>query len=336
MFSRLPAVALLALLPLCACPKKPSPAPVADAGTAVAALTFDAGTPADDDGGVRFVAIGDTGKGNDNQRRAGEQVAKLCQAHGCDFVVLLGDNFYPTGVSSTQDPQWQTTFVEPYKHVDVPFYAVLGNHDCGGNGTGNELEKGQFEVDYSKVNPKWRMPAPHYKFAVRDVDFFVADTNRSMYSLDEQARTDFEAWLPASKASWRIVFGHHPLKSNGRHGNAGSYDGVGVVPIANGEGVKKFVEDEVCGRADVYLCGHDHDLEWLEPTCTRPDSKVNTELLVSGAGSAVTPFGKTMANADRWRAETIGFAYIIIRGNTFTGTYYDADGNVLFTRTLTK
>jgi hypothetical protein len=43
-----------------------------------------------------------------------------------------------------------------------------------------------------------------------------------------------------------------------------------------------------------------------------------------------------MANADRWRAETIGFAYVIIRGNTFTGTYYDADGNVLFTRTLTK
>jgi tartrate-resistant acid phosphatase type 5 len=326
---------LTCLFVLGAC-ARPGRAPPFDAGPMV--VSFDAGTRADDDGGmvVRFVALGDTGKANADQHRAGATVAKLCAAHGCDFVVLLGDNFYPSGVSSTDDPQWQTAFVEPYRAVDAPFYAVLGNHDYGGNGTGNEIDKAQHEVDYSKVNPKWRLPAPHYRFSVRDVDFFVADTNRSMFGLDKQVRADFERWLQDSKATWRIAFGHHPLKSNGRHGNAGSYDGVALVPIANGAGVQRFVEDQVCGLADAYFAGHDHDLEWLQPTCTRPGSSLHTELLISGAGSAVTPFPTKMTNADHWRGEVIGFVYVILRERTFTGTYFDGDGNVLFTRSFTK
>jgi len=187
---------------------------------------------------VRFIAVGDTGKGSPLQAQVGEAMGARCRADGCDFVVLLGDNFYPTGVSSTSDPQWESAFVKPYASVDVPFYAVLGNHDCGGMGSGNELDKGAHQVAYSQVNPKWRMPATHYRFfAPPLVDFFVADTNRSMFAVDDLVRADFEAWLPASAAKWKIVFGHHPYRSNGRHGNAGSYDGVPLVPIANGAGV---------------------------------------------------------------------------------------------------
>lgn len=311
----------------------------ADAGQRAAVVALppvDAGSPHHDTI-VRFVAIGDTGKGNADQHTAGDSIGDLCASKGCDFVVLLGDNFYPTGVSSTNDPQWQTTFIEPYSKVNVPFYAVLGNHDYGGNGSGNEIDKGQHEVDYSAVNPKWRMPAPHYKFNVGPVDFFVADTNRSMYALDDRARADFEQWLPASTAPWKIVFGHHPLKSNGRHGNAGTYDGVpSVVPIASGGGVKSFLEDFVCGRADVYLCGHEHVLEWLAPTCTRPGSTINTELMISGGGSGVTGFVKEPPNEDHWRAAVVGYVYVVIENKTFTGTYYDLHGKELFTRSFTK
>ena len=48
---------------------------------------------------------------------------------GFGFVVLLGDNFYEDGVASVDDPQWQTKFEDPYANIDLPFYAVLGNHD---------------------------------------------------------------------------------------------------------------------------------------------------------------------------------------------------------------
>ncbi|MEW6434403.1 MAG: metallophosphoesterase, partial [Myxococcota bacterium] len=285
---------------------------------------------------VRFVALGDTGKGNAEQTQVGNAIGALCASQGCDFVVLLGDNFYPSGVSSTSDPQWQTAFVNPYQNVNAPFYAVLGNHDYGGNGAGWEINKADVEVAYSMVNPKWRMPATHYKWSLKGVDFFAADTNRSMFNLDNTVRSDFDTWLPASTATWKIVFGHHPLKSNGRHGNAGSYDGLPFVPIANGAGVKSFLEDRVCGRADVYLSGHDHNLQWLQPTCTRPGSSINTELIVSGGGASTTPFDTPARNPSYWQAESLGYVYVVIQGNTFTGTFYDGNGVQQYTRTLTK
>ncbi len=261
----------------------------------------------------------------------------LCKAQGCDFVVLLGDNFYPTGVASTSDPQWQTAFVLPYASVSVPFYAVLGNHDYGGMGTGNELEKGQYQVDYSKVNPKWRMPGTHYRFSEPPVvDFFVADTNRSMFAVDEVVRADFERWVPEATGSWKVVFGHHPYKSNGRHGNAGAYDGVPLVPIANGAGVKSFVEDEVCGRADVYLSGHEHIMEWVGPTCTRPGSSTNTELIISGAGANPTGFGPSARHEDRWRGEGLGFLYVVVSREAFIGTFYGPEGRPLYSHAVMK
>ncbi|GMU61999.1 MAG: hypothetical protein AMXMBFR34_37620 [Myxococcaceae bacterium] len=285
---------------------------------------------------VRFVALGDTGKGNTEQAQVGNAVGALCAAQGCDFVVLLGDNFYPTGVSGPTDAQWQTAFVQPYQNVNAPFYAVLGNHDYGGNGAGYDIQRADAEVAYSMVNPKWRMPATHYKWSLNGVDFFAADTNRSMFSLDSQVVTDFNAWLPASTATWKIAFGHHPLKSNGRHGNAGSYDGLPFVPIANGAGVKDFLEGSVCGRADVYLCGHDHNLQWLMPTCTRAGSTINTELMVSGGGASTTAFDTPARNPYYWQAQSTGFVYVVIQGNTFTGTYYNGSGVQQYTRTLTK
>jgi hypothetical protein len=294
--------------------------------------------PPTSDGGaaVRFVAVGDTGKGNAQQRQVGEAIARVCAASGCDFVVLLGDNFYPSGVSSTTDPQWETAFVQPYQHVEAPFYAVLGNHDYGGNGAGNELDKAQFEVAYSQVNPRWRMPATHYRFSVGPVDFFAADTNRSMYALDGQVRADFTRWLEASRAPWRVVFGHHPLLSNGRHGNAGSYDGVPYVPIASGASVKSFLEEQVCGKADLYLAGHEHLMEWLKPTCGSPGSARRTELVISGGGSSPTTFADRPPNEDHFRAEGLGFLYVVIEGDTLTGTFHDADAGVRFTRTVTR
>lgn len=287
---------------------------------------------------VRFIAVGDTGKGSPPQAQVGEAMGARCKAEGCDFVVLLGDNFYPTGVSSTSDPQWESAFVRPYASVEVPFYAVLGNHDYGGMGSGNELDKGAHQVAYSQVNPKWRMPATHYRFGAPPlVDFFVADTNRSVFAVDDLVRADFQAWLPASAAKWKVVFGHHPYRSNGRHGNAGSYDGVPLVPIANGAGVKSFVEAEVCGQADVYLAGHEHVMEWLAQTCTRPGSSLGTELIISGAGSSPTGFpAMALTNEDHWRGDGLGFLYVVISESTFTGTFYDADGQPRFSRSISK
>lgn len=300
------------------------------------AVTPDGGTgggmqsPPDAGTAVRFIAIGDTGKGNAGQNQVGQTIGTFCAANGCDFVVLLGDNFYPTGVGSTTDPQWETAFVQPYATVNAPFYAVLGNHDYGGNGSGTELAKGDNEVAYALVNPKWRMPAHDYTFNYGNTDFFVADTNRSMFSLDTQVRDDFAQWIPASTATWKVAFGHHPYLSNGEHGNAGNYDGLALVPVANGAGVKSFLDDRVCGKVDFYISGHDHSIQYLRGSC----GATPTQLIVSGGGAATTALP---GSQQVWySSDALGFVYVVIDGRTFTASFYDATGTLKYTRTTTK
>jgi tartrate-resistant acid phosphatase type 5 len=280
------------------------------------------------DHSVRFIAVGDTGKSNAAQRAVGTGMGRVCAQRGCDFVVLLGDNFYPSGVTSTTDPLWQTAFVEPYASVDVPFYAVLGNHDYGGNGAGVEFDLPAHQIAYGQVNPKWRMPATHYRWRLENVEFFVADTNRSFFGRDGDATRDFDLWLPASTGAWKVVFGHHPYLSNGPHGNAGAYDGASLVPFANGAGVKSFLEKSVCGKADVYLCGHDHSRQWLLSTCG------GTELIVSGGGANTTELPGSQPT--HYQSRTSGFLYVVIEGDAFTGTFYDAAGVANYSRTLAR
>jgi tartrate-resistant acid phosphatase type 5 len=292
-----------------------------------------------DAGVVRFVAIGDVGKGNGGQRAVGQALGTVCSQRGCDFVVLLGDNFYPSGVNSMTDTQWQTAFVQPYATVNAPFYAVLGNHDYGGEGAGFETERADVQVAYSTTNPKWRMPAGHYRFSQGHAEFFALDTNRSFWGPlrggDDLSRADISAWLASSTATWKIAVGHHPLMSNGPHGNAGHYDCrevlgtcVAAPLFTDGRHVKSFMESVVCGRADVYLSGHDHSLQWLKPTCN------GTQLFVSGAGASATSL--TTTNPVYFQTAEPGFLYVELAGRTFTGTFYSQNGTMLFTRTFTK
>ena len=155
-----------------------------------------------------------------------------------------------------------------------------------------------------------------------------------MFSVDDAVRTDFETWLPTSIAKWKIVLAHHPYLSNAPHGNAGSYDGLPFVPVANGAGVKSFIEDRVCGQADLYLTGHDHNLQWLEQTCSRPGSPLQTQLIISGGGAKTTRLvGKAPTH---YQSDGLGFVYVVIDGNTLTASFHDADGVQRYTRTITK
>lgn len=302
-----------------------------DAGPADAG--YDAGT-------VRFIAVGDTGHANRSQYAVGAAMGRVCASLGCDFVVLLGDNFYESGVSSTTDPLWQTAFVLPYASVNAPFYAVLGNHDYGGGGAGTEEARALNQLAYSQVNPKWRMPGLHYRWSQGPVDFFAADTNRSFNPLgtysQAQLQRDFGTWLPASTAPWKIVFGHHPYLSNGEHGNAGSYDPLCVggfcrptfAPI-NGIHVKEFMDSYVCGKADFYICGHDHSMQWPQGTCGG-----KTQFIVSGSGSS--PTSLPGVNATNYQSNELGFTYIVMTEHTFTASFYLTDGGVDYTRTVVK
>lgn len=278
---------------------------------------------------LRFVVMGDTGEGNDGQKSVAKAIADKCAKDGCDFVQLTGDNIYESGVSSTTDPQWTTKFETPYGGISLPFYAVLGNHDYGGNGTGNEFGKGQHEVDYTKVSMKWKMPATHWGRSQKGVDMFGLDTNLIMFSRDiDKQKSSFNAWKGAAKGTWKIAFGHHPYLSNGPHGNAGRYEGIPFIPVVSGQTVKDFMDSTVCGNVDVYICGHDHSRQWLKDKCK------TTELIVSGAGAKATELKGS--NGTYYQSTALGFLYVVIEGNKFTGEWVDVTGKSEYTRVLTK
>jgi tartrate-resistant acid phosphatase type 5 len=287
-------------------------------------------------GVVRFIAIGDTGEGNEDQYAVAQAIVELCAQKGCDFGMLLGDNFYDSGVSGVDDPQFQDKFELPYEDIEFPIYISLGNHDYGGNGIGVDFDtkKAQYQIDYTQQSQIWKLPAKYYSFKLEHAEFWGLDTNQVMTDPFNGDSDDQRDWLingtAASGATWKIAFGHHPYLSNGEHGNAGNYENLEDIPLpfVAGESVKEFVEDAICGKIDVYLCGHDHTIQWLEPTC-------GTEFIVSGAGSKAGPLpGDNPAYFGA--PETEGFMWVELKDNSFTGVFYDKTGNELFSKTITK
>ncbi len=285
---------------------------------------------------IRFVALGDVGEANEDQYAVADAMASVCadkttvDRAGCDFALLLGDNFYDAGVDGVDDSQFQTKFEDPYSVVDFPFYVVLGNHDYGELGL--YAWQSDYEIEYSDHSDKWTMPSEYYTFEVEHAQFYGLDTHALMVE-SLWGTSDQRTWLPteqaASVATWQIAFGHHPYISNGPHGNAGAYEGYEWLPIANGETIKDFMDDYLCGQVDLYLCGHDHSRQWLEPTC-------GTEFIVSGAGAKTSDF-EDRGNAVRFEDyDDEGFMWIELNGNTLTGEFWNKNGTLDYSHSYTK
>jgi hypothetical protein len=120
------------------------------------------------------------------------------------------------------------------------------------------------------------MPDTFYTFRFGHVGFVMIDTNSILWNNTDNG--DQRAWFRDAVATLRaegatriVLAGHHTYRSNGRHGNAGSYESIVVggvdipnpLPILNGGNVRDFFDDYVCGEVDVYFAGHDHNRQWL-------------------------------------------------------------------------
>lgn len=311
---------------------------------------------------ARFVVLGDAGTGTADQYAVAAAIAKACAGlatlasdglvrPGCDFALDLGDNIYESGASSPRDPQFDTKFERPFANLTFPFWMVLGNHDNSqdpagvgaGAGFGVWYQSGNNEVAYAnrtdRASTKWTMPGRYYTFQAGPVGFVALDTNTMLFDEvpfppDQQAALMAQSkWIDGAfqglAGPWRIAMGHHPYLSNGPHGNAGAYDGREGAPGLSGDRLKAFFEAHVCGKAQLYLSGHDHDLEWLEPT----PSCGATEFIVSGGGGASTyPLGT--ADPARFQQQTLGFWWMEATPTHLRAVAYDAGGKELFRREL--
>ncbi len=270
--------------------------------------------------GPRFFAVGDSGTGGPDQFRVAKAIFQKCAASGCDFGLLLGDNFYPDGVSSPDDPQWKTKFEQPYAEIlsaGIPFYAVLGNHDYADN---KDWSRGAHQLAYGQTHPAFRMPAEHYSFESGSASFLALDTSPLEAGVGDAEGLQgarVKEWTSARARPWLIAFGHHPYRSNGTNGNAGRR-------------LARFVEDRLCGRAELYLAGHDHNLQLLQPS-----RDCQTLQVVSGGGGYAT-YALPGANPAFFQAQTLGFVYVAVDGARLTLEAVSADGEVLYAHNLAK
>ncbi len=208
---------------------------------------------------VSFLAMGDWGSNSPAQKKVADKLAEYVQSSGRAYqgMLLLGDNCYVKlpGMQQTPEALWDQMFEKMYDPValNFPFFAALGNHDYSNSAA-------QFELDYAKKNPtsRWKMPARYYRLDLPEknprVTVLMLDSCKDLMAPDAWAAE--QKWLEAELAKprstkWLIAAAHHPLFSNGDHGDNGALQGMW------GSLFKKH-------GVDFYLCGHDHDVQHLE------------------------------------------------------------------------
>ncbi len=267
-------------------------------------------------GYVYFAGMGDQGEGSPEQRKVAELMNAKAQKDSLHFVLLLGDNFYSNGVAAVTDPQWRTKFEEIYHlpRLHVPFYAALGNHD-------HHKGRGHFQVEYMQHSKKWKMPSPYYAFtqkidATHHIQFFALDTETISNSKNgDAAQLEWlERELKNSTATWKVVFGHHPIFSYGAHGNTPGMI-THVQPL-----LEKY-------EVAAYVCGHDHDRQLIAP--------VNgVYYIVSGTGakSRSTMYG----NHSIFAATNLGFAWFRVSAKEVHVQFIDGTGKIEYAHTWIK
>ena len=246
---------------------------------------------------VRILAFGDFGDGSAAQKQVAEAMLAYHRRSRFDFAVTVGDNFYSIGMASPDDERWKTWWSDLYDPLRIPFYATLGNHDWG------QPNSPAAEIVFSQRSPSWRMPAAYYTFTAGEAQFFAVDTD----VISEKQLLWLQEELDASKARWKVVYGHHPIYSEGAHeDNNTKIDQL--LPLLR-------------DRADIYLAGHDHDMQHL-----RPEGRLH--FFVAGSGGKLRPIEPGPRSLFAKSAH--GFAVLEVRGDSLAVAFVDVSGQELY------
>ncbi|MBT9332028.1 metallophosphoesterase [Acidipila sp. 4G-K13] len=256
-------------------------------------------------------------------------------------LLMLGDNWYGELAGGALSPRWQKQFEEMYP-ADVfscPAYAIPGNHDY----QRWPESKVAAELEYAQVGrntalpTRWTMPSLWYRFDFPPtkplITFIALDSNMPFsdgiethgvnFTLTPQQQVEELAWLEAELKRPRttpflIVIGHHPVYSNGIHGDH---------PILIRDWDPLFRKEGV----HLYLAGHDHDMQHLE------FEGHPTSFVISGGGGAELT-NPTIDPAQRgpYGQKVYGFSHLSATEDRMTLRHLDSNGSVLhaFTKSV--
>ncbi|KAK9862760.1 hypothetical protein WJX84_003264 [Apatococcus fuscideae] len=233
------------------------------------------------------------------------------------------------------------------RSLQVQWHAILGNHDYGETWPFNETsgpppecsadDSGCYysplhQLDIRLVERDWRwhcerfysLPLARSMFTTTQVEIFFIDTNPALPEYHEarwaerpggiaeqswpsQVR-ELEYRLSRSKARWKIVVGHHPVRNNRMPPIPTLMQDL--EPLLRKYGVR------------AYFSGHEHCLQHLhvpgEPT----------HYFVSGGGS-LTDYPIMLADygGSQWQHQGSGFAAVVLEDDEIEVKFYGIDSD---------
>ena len=241
---------------------------------------------------IVFYTIGDWGKMSNNLINVAKSMDTMSkkEEYRPNFILSLGDNFYPDGVESSEDEKWEKLYRNVFtgKNLYCPWYSILGNHDYGINP--------QAQIDYykEKKDNRWIMPSRYYNvkhtYGDKKIEIICLDTVEldlvtsnnyitqdvfDLMRINKMTSREQLIWLEQtlseSTADWLIVIGHYNMYTAGYHTSNNTLISM-LKPL--------FIKYKV----DMYICGHCHNLEHLV------DNDIH--YIVSGSGTKTGNVGK--------------------------------------------
>ncbi|KAL7105908.1 hypothetical protein ACP275_07G076200 [Erythranthe tilingii] len=281
-------------------------------------------------GSVSFLVVGDWGRGgNFNQSKVATQMGEIGKKLAIDFVISTGDNFYYTGLKGVNDPIFIKSFTNIYtaKSLQIPWYIVLGNHDYMGS-TGAQLSPA-----LRKIDNRWHCMR-NFIVETGILDIVFIDTTPFVdkyFENPKKQRFDWKDVLPRGKymsyisknldlalkkseARWKIVVGHHTMKSIGSHGDTEEIV-THLLPILEENKVK------------MYINGHDHCLEHLS------NQDGSMQFLTSGGGSKAWKNNihyKNHNDSTHFYYDGQGFMSVEIAYEKAKISFYDVSGKPIY------
>ncbi|KAH7296613.1 hypothetical protein KP509_26G030500 [Ceratopteris richardii] len=296
---------------------------------------------------LSFLVMGDWGrKGFYNQSMVAAQMGRVGEELGTQFVISTGDNFYDSGLTSVDDSAFSSSFTNVYTapSLQTTWYTVLGNHDYLGDALA------QLSDELVRRDSRWfcrRSFQLNYTLCDMSnagtcnatVDMFFFDTTpfideywspnetrtfdwRGLAPRPEQLQSQLDELaegLSASTATWKIVIGHHTIRSIGHHGDST-------------ELIQKLLPLLEKYDVDVYINGHDHNLQHIK----REDCPIH--FFTSGAGSkaysGLNPY--TDEQGVKFAHDGQGFLAVTMKAGFMSFTFFDVLGDIIYSYTLQK